>query len=460
MLSEAGLRLVKRVFLSAAVLCPVQCLAAQPEAANLISNPSVETSGGSAPAGWMHDSYGDNSPVFSYISTGAHSGDRAVMITMNSWKDGDAKWFFKKVAVTPGRIYRFSDYYKASVLTSTIAEFRDAAGKGSWQRLGDNPKSPVWKRSEFTFTAPANAVGMTILHVIAASGTLQTDDYSLAETVPPEFKRAIVSIMFDDGYRSVHENAWPIMRGYGFKSTQYIISDAIGSATWFAHPLMTAAEIKDLYRDGSEIGSHSATHVRLSRLSPLQLNLQLTKSKTALNAEYPGVKGLALPYGDYDAAVTAAVRKHYAYCRTSDAGYNNYFNFDPYRIRVQYVLSNTSLEEIKGWLSRAARDKSWLAILYHNVDNSADDEYSVAPEAFAAQMRALHDSGLPVKTVQQALAEVRPQLPEDLSGRIQPEAAGFRKPGASSVPVGEGEKIIHAGPDSSNGPEAVGAVGR
>jgi peptidoglycan/xylan/chitin deacetylase (PgdA/CDA1 family) len=332
------------------------------------------------------------------------------MIKISSWTDGDAKWFFKPVTVTPGKVYRFSDYYRSSVPTSVIAEFHDAAGGRSWQKLGTAPKSAAWRVAEFTFAAPANAAAITVLHTLAAAGTLETDNYSLIETVPPEFRRALVSVMFDDGYKSVHENAWPVLRRYRIKSTHYIISDAIGSATWFAHPLMSAAEIRDLYQDGNEIGSHSATHVKLSKLSPVQLKSQLTKSWKTLNTQYPPVTGLAFPYGDYDDAVAAACGKYYSYCRTSDPGFNARFNYDPYRIRIQYVLSTTPLSEVKEWLAKAAREKSWLAVLYHNVDNSEGDEYSVSPETFAAQLGAIHDSGLTVLTVRQALDELSPQV--------------------------------------------------
>jgi hypothetical protein len=117
-----------------------------------------------------------------------------------------------------------------------------------------------------------------------------------------------------------------------------------------------------------------------------------------------------LPYGDYDDAVMAAVRTHYASCRTSDPGYNTSLNFDPYHIRIKHVPNRTSLKEFQAWLTRAARDKAWLVLLYHRIDREGDDEYSVTPEAFAAQMKALHASGLSVLTVRQALEEISPQL--------------------------------------------------
>jgi peptidoglycan/xylan/chitin deacetylase (PgdA/CDA1 family) len=331
---------------------------------------------------------------------------------MTSWTDGDAKWYFQNILVTPGKTYYFSDSYKASVPTTTIARYRDASGKKSYERLGTNPKSDSWQKSGFTFTVPDDAVAATIFHAIAATGTLQTSGYSVVEATAPPFQRSIVSLTFDDGYHSVHEQAWPVLRQHGFKSTHYIVTRSIGSTAIFNHQMMSSHEIEDLYKEGNEIGSHTTTHPRLSRVRSSQLESELSQSKAALDASYPPVNDLALPYGDYDDAVMAAVKKHYSSCRTSDPGYNTSLNFDPYRIRIKHVANRTSLKEFQDWLARAARDRAWLVLLYHRIDREAEDEYSTTPEAFAAQMKALRDSGQAVLTVRQALDEIRPQLPK------------------------------------------------
>jgi peptidoglycan/xylan/chitin deacetylase (PgdA/CDA1 family) len=329
---------------------------------------------------------------------------------MTSWTGGDAKWYFQNIPVTPGKTYLFKDFYKASALTTTIARYRDASGTRSYERLGSNPKSASWRESRFTFTAPDDALVATIFHVIAATGTLQTCLYSVVEATAPAFHRSIVSLSFDDGYRSVHELAWPVMREHGFKSTHYIVTRSIGSKAIFDHQMMSDREIEELYKDGNEIGSHTETHPRLSRVLPAQLESELSQSQMVLNASYPPVDDLALPYGDYDDAVIAAVKKHYRSCRTSDPGYNTSLNFDPYRIRIQHVPNHTSLKEFQDWLARAARERAWLVLLYHRIDSEADDEYSVTPKAFAAQMKALHASGQTVLTVRQALDELSPQI--------------------------------------------------
>jgi peptidoglycan/xylan/chitin deacetylase (PgdA/CDA1 family) len=382
---------------------------------NLIANASLAVSSGARPVDWSPDSWGDNEASFRFVPDGAQDGTGALETSMRRWKDGDAKWHFRPVAVTGGRVYDFSDAYESTAVTATIAEFRDAAGVRHWRRLGYDPKSRDWRRSEFTFAVPEDAVDLTVLHVLAAVGTLRTSHASLTPADPPSFKRGLVTLMFDDGYESVRAVARPVLKRYGFNATDFVISDELGKAAFMSHPLMTADELDELARDGDEIESHTATHPRLTRLPPARLEEELAGSKAALEARYPGVDSLALPYGDYGEKVLEAVKKHYAYCRTSDVGENSRFDFDPYRIRIQYVVHDTPLADVRKWLSQASKDKAWLAILYHDIggakSDAGEDDYTLTPEAFAAQMAAVRDSGLPVVTMRRALAEIRPQLP-------------------------------------------------
>src|SRR4051812_17759092 len=87
---------------------------------NLIVNPSAETSTGGAPDGWLQGHWGTNTASFSYTSTGAKDGSHALSLTMSGYTDGDAKWYFAPVNVTPSTKYTFSDYYQSTVPTTVM----------------------------------------------------------------------------------------------------------------------------------------------------------------------------------------------------------------------------------------------------------------------------------------------------------------------------------------------------
>jgi len=280
----------------------------------------------------------------------------------------------------------------------------------SWKWLGNNPASADWKAASYVFTVPEGITKIRVYQALAAVGYLQTDNYSFKLLENAAFNRGIVSIVFDDGLANVYQNALPIMNQYGFKSTQYIVSGAIGSRTKLDLPAMTKTQISTMYKAGHEIGSHTVNHPDLTSLSTAKLNSELSNSKKALNVSYSPVNNFAVPFGRYNDTVIAAVKKYYGSARTSDGGENTLIGFDQYRLKTQYVTNTTTLAEVESWLAQAVQDKAWLIILYHNVANGGSYEYTATKQAFSNQLAAIKNSGLPVLTVGQALAEINSQL--------------------------------------------------
>ena len=130
--------------------------------------------------------------------------------------------------------------------------------------------------------------------------------------------RGLVGITFDDGYTTVLANAVPELLRHGFTATVFVVSDRVGGTNdWddgTPWPLLSRSQIGELTAAGMEIGSHSATHLRLAGASASQLAAEVGGSRESLgrlaDAE---IRGFAYPYGDMDAAVRRAVR---------DAGYD------------------------------------------------------------------------------------------------------------------------------------------
>ena len=140
---------------------------------------------------------------------------------------------------------------------------------------------------------------------------------ALVEAMRDGRPRGMVGITFDDGYASVLDNALPVLRRHGFGATVFVISGRLGGrndwdegTNW---PLLSAAGVRELASAGLEIGSHSASHMRLAGLEPGELARQVSQSRADL-AELVGseVAGFAYPYGVMDGAARQAV---------DDAGY-------------------------------------------------------------------------------------------------------------------------------------------
>lgn len=147
---------------------------------NLIPNASVETADNtsSSPLGWHTDFWGTNKALFTYPIAG-QDRDKGVHVQVTSYKDGDAKWYFEHVPVTPGKTYTFSDYYRSNVPTTLTLEYKSSNGKLSYDDLGTAPATTTWSRYSGTFTVPQNVTAVTVLHHIDQVGYLDTDNFSL-----------------------------------------------------------------------------------------------------------------------------------------------------------------------------------------------------------------------------------------------------------------------------------------
>jgi peptidoglycan/xylan/chitin deacetylase (PgdA/CDA1 family) len=146
--------------------------------------------------------------------------------------------------------------------------------------------------------------------------------FERAVTAPPASRT--LAVTFDDGYRSVLTHARPILDRLGLPATVFVstdfvdidgpmhwpgIDDWLGSAHEDELRGMTWEQLGALRDAGWEIGSHTCSHPRLSRLADAPLARELSESRRACEARFGTCRTLALPYGDGDARVLAAARE-------------------------------------------------------------------------------------------------------------------------------------------------------
>jgi peptidoglycan/xylan/chitin deacetylase (PgdA/CDA1 family) len=70
-----------------------------------------------------------------------------------------------------------------------------------------------------------------------------------------------VLITFDDGYRDGYENAFPLLKKYGYKATFFIFTQPIETANV---DFLSWDMVIEMHKAGMEFGSHSHTHPDLS----------------------------------------------------------------------------------------------------------------------------------------------------------------------------------------------------
>lgn len=114
-----------------------------------------------------------------------------------------------------------------------------------------------------------------------------------------------VLITFDDGYADVLWHAEPVLHRLHMPATEFVITDRVGRPSF-----LSWADVRDLERDGFEIGSHTVHHLDLAALPPAQAWRELSESRAILEKHLGvPVDWFAYPAGDEDPAVVRLVRR-------------------------------------------------------------------------------------------------------------------------------------------------------
>ena len=124
----------------------------------------------------------------------------------------------------------------------------------------------------------------------------------------------LVGLTFDDGYTDFLEHAMPVLARHGMTATLYVVAGRLGGENaWDSGPrlgLVDADQVRAVADAGHEVGSHTLTHARLAGADPAVLAEEVAGSRRVLEDVLQAeVAGFCYPWGSFDGAATAAVRK-------------------------------------------------------------------------------------------------------------------------------------------------------
>jgi peptidoglycan/xylan/chitin deacetylase (PgdA/CDA1 family) len=174
-------------------------------------------------------------------------------------------------------------------------------------------------------------------------------------------KSAILT--FDDGWKSQHEVAWPILKKFNYPVTLFIYTEGIRPGHFSGGESMSWDQLAEMRDAGVDIQGHTATHsdlrkaydkVAKKKLSPAEyeewLEKEIAGSKQMIEQKL-GVKVncFAVPYGFHNDHIREVVMK---------AGYEALFT-----VYGQVVTMHTPLNSVGRYLMEANKPKTFTDAL-------------------------------------------------------------------------------------------------
>jgi peptidoglycan/xylan/chitin deacetylase (PgdA/CDA1 family) len=139
-------------------------------------------------------------------------------------------------------------------------------------------------------------------------------------SIEPEKNKIYVAITFDDGFMSVVENAWPILKSLRMKATMFVPVANLGKkAGWEIadehehdrqESIIDSSMLCQLDSEGFEIQSHTMTHPVLTNIEKDKQCHELYESRNQLeNILKHKVNTISYPLGIYNTQVIHSAQK-------------------------------------------------------------------------------------------------------------------------------------------------------
>lgn len=203
---------------------------------------------------------------------------------------------------------------------------------------------------------------------LQGNGSIVSLDEAIRRRAEPSAERIYV-LTFDDGYRSVFENAYPLLRHRRIPFTAYLTSGPIESPgdfpDWPGEP-MTWDEARELHESGlMTLGAHTHTHPDLRHLDAEAVAGEITVSNRLIEERLGSApRHFTYPKGWWSETADAVVRRTYA-TATLGMGSGIGADSDLHTLNRVAVVGSDSFWAFRRKMIRGGRAESRIRRLRH-----------------------------------------------------------------------------------------------
>jgi peptidoglycan/xylan/chitin deacetylase (PgdA/CDA1 family) len=190
----------------------------------------------------------------------------------------------------------------------------------------------------------------------------------------PETRRG-VAITFDDGMRSVHRVALPVISDFGATAHVFITTNAVGdSRTWPRQPadipsfeMLDWHEIEQLHEAGISIESHTHTHPDMRTLTQEHMEDECGTADSMIE-KYLGRRPVyfAYPFGYHGKPAREFVARHYHGAVTTELRMLGQCDdtaaiprIDSYYLQSETIINHIDSLPVRGYLAARNILRNW-----------------------------------------------------------------------------------------------------
>jgi peptidoglycan/xylan/chitin deacetylase (PgdA/CDA1 family) len=270
---------------------------------------------------------------------------------------------------------RLEIWFSSSNSPGTIYKTIRYPPPGRWLPIVANPDS----FTEYNHESRTNRMvwaGLRMEYDVNATGVINWDalTYKKGGRARPK-----VALTFDDGEKSVYQNAFPIMSQHNIAGTCFIIKKAVGGTSY-----MSLEQLRTLYDAGWDISNHTANHVMLDQVTQSEAEAEIQGCSDFIEAS--GFtrncmsRFLAYPQGQYKrspSAIAAATACGILAARTTDNGMGVVcHDYEPRLELPGFVLAfPTSVDIAKAYVDRVIGAQGVGVIYFHGIGDTATSYY-------------------------------------------------------------------------------------
>ncbi len=169
-------------------------------------------------------------------------------------------------------------------------------------RVNPMPRNPVWA----ALNVSAEQLDQQFAYLSSHNyHTITLDELRDALDGKISLPENPIVLTFDDGYRNFYDSAFPLLKKYNFKATQFVITAVAGTSAY-----LTWEQISIMDKSGLvTFGAHTRNHPNLPDISQARIVDEIRGSKADLEQHLGKTTyWFAYPYGSYSASIMQTVQ--------------------------------------------------------------------------------------------------------------------------------------------------------